>query len=65
MFKTVISYFPDAEIYEREVVDLFGVTIEGLPPGNSYPLPDDWPKGQYPLRKDWKPELKKGEVKDA
>ena len=65
VFKTVTAYFPDAEIYEREVVDLFGMIVEGLGPGNSYPLPDDWPKGQYPLRKDWKPAQKKSEVKDA
>ncbi len=51
--RTVIEYFPNAELYEREVVDLLGVQIEDLPPGNRYPLPEDWPPGQYPLRKDW------------
>jgi membrane-bound hydrogenase subunit beta len=65
VFETVSKYFPDADIYEREVMDLFGVTVTGLPPGKRYPLPDDWPEGQYPLRKDWKPAPKKGEVKDA
>jgi Ni,Fe-hydrogenase III component G len=50
---TVSGYFPGAEIYEREVVDLLGAKVEGLPPGNRYPLIDDWPAGQYPLRKDW------------
>jgi membrane-bound hydrogenase subunit beta len=54
VFKTVTKYFPGAEIYERELVDLFGATAEGLPEGNRYPLTDDWPAGQYPLRKDWK-----------
>jgi membrane-bound hydrogenase subunit beta len=54
VFDTVSKYFPDADIYEREAMDLFGVTINGLPPGKRYPLPDDWPEGQYPLRKDWK-----------
>jgi Ni,Fe-hydrogenase III component G len=52
---TVTPYFPLAELYEREVIDLLGVKIEGLPEGNRYPLPDGWPEGQYPLRKDWKP----------
>jgi membrane-bound hydrogenase subunit beta len=34
-----------------------------LPEGFRYPLPDDWPANQYPLRKDWSPEdLKKKEV---
>lgn len=54
VIKTVMPSFPGAECYERELVDLFGVQVEGLPPGNRYPLTDDWPKDQYPLRKDWK-----------
>ncbi|MDO8535506.1 MAG: NADH-quinone oxidoreductase subunit C [Candidatus Omnitrophota bacterium] len=53
--KTIIGYFRGAEVYERELEDLLGVKIEGLPEGLRYPLPDDWPKDQYPLRKDWKP----------
>jgi membrane-bound hydrogenase subunit beta len=55
--RTVIDYFPGAAIYEREVVDLLGVRVEGLPEGVRYPLPDDWPAGQYPLRKDWDPKV--------
>lgn len=55
VLKTIIGYFRGAEIYERELVDLLGVKVEGLPEGNRYPLPDDWPLDQYPLRKDWKP----------
>jgi len=54
LIKTVTPYFPGAEIYERELVDLFGAKVEGLAEGNRYPLTDDWPKDQYPLRKDWK-----------
>lgn len=54
--QTVIGYFPAADKYERELADLLGVQVLGLPPGSRYPLPDDWPTGQYPLRKDWKPE---------
>jgi len=53
--ETVTPYFPLAELYEREVIDLLGARIGGLPEGNRYPLPDAWPEGQYPLRKDWKP----------
>jgi Ni,Fe-hydrogenase III component G len=52
--KTVRDLFPGAEIYEREVKDLFGAKIEGLPDGVRYPLTDDWPINNYPLRKDWK-----------
>lgn len=55
VIQSVITYFPGAEIYERELVDLFGAKVEGLPSGHRYPLTDDWPQGQHPLRKDWKP----------
>jgi membrane-bound hydrogenase subunit beta len=54
--RTVTDRFPAAHIYERELVDLLGAKVEGLPPGNRYPLPEDWPEGEYPLRKDWKPQ---------
>jgi membrane-bound hydrogenase subunit beta len=54
--QTVTGLFPAADCYEREVVDLLGFQVEGLPEGHRYPLPDDWPAGQYPLRKDWKAE---------
>lgn len=53
--QTILNYFPGALIYERELVDLLGVKIAGMPEGIRYPLPDDWPAGQYPLRKDWDP----------
>ena len=52
-FETVTAYFPGAEIYERELMDLLGARIEGLPAGGRYPLTDDWPRGEFPLRKDW------------
>ena len=63
VIKTISAKFPAADAYEREMVDLLGIQVEGLPPGNRYPLPDDWPANQYPLRKDWSPEnLKKKEA---
>ena len=55
VIKTVTAYFPAADLYERELVDLLGFQVDGLPPGNRYPLPDGWPADQHPLRKDWKP----------
>jgi len=54
VIKTITDIFKGAEIYEREVVDLLGARVESLPEGKHYPLPDDWPQGEYPLRKDWK-----------
>ena len=57
VMKTVIAYYPSAEIYEREIMDLLGVQFEGLPEGRRYPLPDEWPAGQHPLLKDWDPSI--------
>jgi membrane-bound hydrogenase subunit beta len=54
VIESIIKQFSSAEIYEREIADLLGITVEGLPSGIRYPLPEDWPEGQYPLRKDWK-----------
>ena len=55
--QTVTEYFPSAEMYEREMADLLGINVKGLPEGNRYPLPDNWPAGQYPLRKGWKSDV--------
>jgi len=57
VIKSVMDTFPGAELYERELIDMFGVNVQGLPEGPRYPLPDDWPEGQYPLRKEWKKEM--------
>lgn len=51
---TVTSYFPAADIYERELGDLLGIRVAGLAAGHRYPLADDWPKDAFPLRKDWR-----------
>ena len=70
ILQTVTGQFPAADCYERELVDLLGFQVQGLGEGSRYPLPDDWPAGQYPLRKDWKPAegaygAKPSEVKNA
>ncbi len=59
VLKTVTPYFSCADAYERELIDLLGAQVEGLPAGHRYPLTDDWPQGQFPLRKDWTPDLLK------
>ncbi len=50
------SVYPSLEFHERELVSLFGARVQGLPEGPTYPLPDGWPEGNYPLRKEWNPE---------
>jgi len=57
---TVTPYFPAADAYERELIDLLGMKVEGLAPGARYPLPDGWPEGQYPLRKEWNAKMLDG-----
>ncbi len=51
---SVLALYPGAVSYEKELEDMFGIKVQGLPPGRRYPLPDDFPTDQYPLRKDWK-----------
>ncbi|MBP7176686.1 MAG: NADH-quinone oxidoreductase subunit C [Thermoclostridium sp.] len=53
---TMTGIYPSLIQHERELTDLFGAVVEGLPEGPSYPLPDGWPKGNYPMRKEWKTE---------
>ena len=48
--------YPSFVLFERELIDLFGAHVDGLHPGRRYPLPDQWPKDQWPLRKEWKKE---------
>jgi Ni,Fe-hydrogenase III component G len=56
VLQSVTARFPAAACYERELADLLGFQVQGVPEGPRYPLPDSWPAGQYPLRKDWKPD---------
>lgn len=51
--ESVLPIYNGATFYEREVEGMLGIPVEGLPPGRQYPLPDNWPEGEYPLRKDW------------
>ncbi|MDO8689003.1 MAG: NADH-quinone oxidoreductase subunit C [Dehalococcoidia bacterium] len=54
-FPSVTRRLPSAHWYEREVQDLLGLTPEGHPDPRRLILHDDWPKGVYPLRKDFDP----------
>lgn len=50
------ALYPSLEFHERELAGLFGADVQGLPDGPAYPLPEGWPEGNYPLRKEWNPE---------
>ncbi|OJU09135.1 MAG: hypothetical protein BGN88_08225 [Clostridiales bacterium 43-6] len=51
---TITDIYEGTALYERELIDMFGIQVKGLPEGNRYPLPDGWPVNDHPLRKDWK-----------
>ncbi len=44
---------PAASVHERELMEFFGIVVEGSPDTSRLYLPDDWPDGVYPLRKDF------------
>ncbi len=50
---SICPVIPGAIFYEREIQEMFGITVEGIPDPRRLNLPDDWPEGQHPLRKDW------------
>jgi ech hydrogenase subunit E len=50
---SICELIPSAGVYERELMEMLGVTIEGLPYPARLFLPDEWPTGVHPLRKDF------------
>lgn len=49
---TITDLIPGAQTSEREIKEMLGITIEGLPDLANIFLPKDFPQGVYPLRKD-------------
>lgn len=47
---TITDIILGASLYEREIHDLFGVKFEGHPDLSRLILPDEWEKGNFPLR---------------
>jgi len=54
---TVSEVIPSAEVFERELHEMFGVEVIGLRNPDRLYLPDDWPDGVYPMRKDFDPQV--------
>lgn len=49
---SVCSLIPSAVVFERELAEMFGILVVGIPNSDALFLPDDWEQGIYPLRKD-------------
>jgi Ni,Fe-hydrogenase III component G len=49
---SVCHLVPYASVFERELMEMFGVEVYGTPDPSRLFLPDDWPEDSYPLRKD-------------
>lgn len=52
------KFLPGAIWIEREMHDLLGIEFEGHPDMRRLLLSDDWPEGDYPLRREYKRESK-------
>ena len=52
---SLCDIIPAAEPYERELSEMFGITVNGLRNLEHLYLPEDWPAGVYPLRQDFDP----------
>ncbi len=50
---SLCEIIPSAEVFERELQEMFGIRIEGLRNPSRLYLPDDWPEDVFPLRKDF------------
>lgn len=49
---SVCGIIPSASVFERELSEMLGMTVEGTPDTSRLFLSDDWPDDVYPLRKD-------------
>lgn len=50
---SLCALLPAAVLFERELSEMFGITVVDIPDASRLFLPDDWPAGIYPLRKDF------------
>jgi Ni,Fe-hydrogenase III large subunit/Ni,Fe-hydrogenase III component G len=52
-FPSIATKHPAANWFEREVMDGFGLVPEGHPNPSRVSVHDDWPEGEWPMRKDF------------
>jgi len=57
--ETICDWIPGALVSEREKQEMLGVKVIGIPDNRRLFLPDDFPEGVYPWRKDKQPGLEK------
>jgi NADH:ubiquinone oxidoreductase subunit C len=50
---SICGIIPSASFFERELLEMLGVTITNTPNTDHLFLPDNWPDNVYPLRKDF------------
>ena len=58
VFKSITNEIHQANLYEREIKDLFGLIPEGHPDIRRLVFHGNWPDNTYPLRKDFKRDKK-------
>ena len=49
---SLCAIVPSAGLFERELREMLGVDVDGLPDPSRLYVAEDWPAGVYPLRKD-------------
>ena len=49
---TISDIIPGALITEREKMEMLGITVKGIPDSSRVFVPDDFPEGVYPWRRD-------------
>ncbi len=50
---SIVDLIPGAVLYEMEVHDILGIVFKGHPDLSRLILPEEWPEGVYPLRKEY------------